>query len=289
MAGTAASIDQSRSRVPEVVKSAVRVLEILDFFDRSQRAASVGQVSAGLGFPQSSTSALLRSLVKVGYLKYDAGDRTFVPTARVTMLGGWRSGSFFSDGPILAIARALAERTGYAVAVARRNSRQVQWLHTIGSSTMDAEMIHDRPAHLLRSAVGLCLLAQTDERDIRGIVHRLNSETDDLTAIMRHADVFKQVETVRRDGYCAQADDGLGAISMTVPVALCDEPIAIVIFPPLGQEHMPLHAIVSVMRETMAEHARQPEAGVVVPLPSYPAFRAQLVTQDMLVAQAAKH
>jgi len=50
------------------VKSAKRVLEIFEFFAERKRPASVGDVVEALGYPQSSTSALLKSLVQLRYL-----------------------------------------------------------------------------------------------------------------------------------------------------------------------------------------------------------------------------
>ncbi len=45
---------------PGVVKSAGRVLQIFEFFDEVRREANVVEICATLGYPQSSTSALLR-------------------------------------------------------------------------------------------------------------------------------------------------------------------------------------------------------------------------------------
>ena len=44
------------------VKSARRVFDVLEFFEEHQRAASAIEVAAALKFPQSSTSALMRTM-----------------------------------------------------------------------------------------------------------------------------------------------------------------------------------------------------------------------------------
>src|SRR3546814_16050692 len=62
----------------KTVKSAGRVLEILEYFDDLQRQSTVMEIADALGYPQSSTSALLRSLVGMGYLNYDAHARTYI-------------------------------------------------------------------------------------------------------------------------------------------------------------------------------------------------------------------
>src|SRR5690349_21704846 len=74
---------------PSVVKSAGRVLEILEFFDEIRREASEAEIAHKLAYPQSSTSALLKSLTRLGYLDYDAASRTYLPSPRVALLGTW--------------------------------------------------------------------------------------------------------------------------------------------------------------------------------------------------------
>ena len=60
-----------------VVKSAGRVLQILEFFDDVRREASVIEICTTLGYPQSSTSALLHSLVVMGFLSYNPATRAW--------------------------------------------------------------------------------------------------------------------------------------------------------------------------------------------------------------------
>jgi DNA-binding IclR family transcriptional regulator len=72
-----------------LVKSAGRVLQIFEFFDEIQREARVAEIAERLHFPQSSTSVLLKCLTQLGYLDFDADSRTFLPSARVALLGAW--------------------------------------------------------------------------------------------------------------------------------------------------------------------------------------------------------
>ena len=81
------------------VKSAVRVLEILEYFDCVQRAASVNEIAATLGYPLSSTSMLLQSLVDRGYLA-QGEKRVYRLTPRVKLLGGCLSPLLDANGPV---------------------------------------------------------------------------------------------------------------------------------------------------------------------------------------------
>lgn len=54
-----------------VVKSAGRVFEVLELFRSARRQLTAAEVGHALGYPKSSTNALLRSLVALGYLVVD--------------------------------------------------------------------------------------------------------------------------------------------------------------------------------------------------------------------------
>lgn len=80
------------------IKSARRVLEVFEFFASRQEAATVMDVARELGYPQSSTSTLLKSLLKVGYMSYDRHSRRYMPTLRIVLLGTWLQQTMYSEG-----------------------------------------------------------------------------------------------------------------------------------------------------------------------------------------------
>lgn len=91
---------QELSPCPEetgVVKSAIRTLEILEYFDEVQQPPNIVAVATALDYPQSSTTALLRSLTTMGYLHYNSRKRTYVPTDRVPFLGSWINPALFQE------------------------------------------------------------------------------------------------------------------------------------------------------------------------------------------------
>src|SRR3546814_12190506 len=92
-----------------VVKSAARVLEVLEYFSERQSASSAEEVRRTLGYPQSSTSILLRSLASLGYLNYEPLNRTFRPTIRVALLGAWLVEDIDEDRNPTKMMRSLSE------------------------------------------------------------------------------------------------------------------------------------------------------------------------------------
>jgi DNA-binding IclR family transcriptional regulator len=71
---TAFSIANSQATAPEVVKSADRVLDLLELLGSTSRALSLAEVTAELDIPKSSALGLLRTLVARGYVARDAAE-----------------------------------------------------------------------------------------------------------------------------------------------------------------------------------------------------------------------
>ena len=99
------------------VKSAVRVFEVLEFFDTLRRDASLSEIARELGYPASSTSMLLQSMVECGYLA-QGEKRTFRPTPRVKLLGAWIAPVLDPNGPVTSMMEWLGMQCGQAVVLA---------------------------------------------------------------------------------------------------------------------------------------------------------------------------
>lgn len=254
---TVATANQGRQKMPEVVKSAVRVLEILEFFDRWQAPAPVGAIAADLGYPQSSTSALMRSLVKVGYLSYDAVHRTFSPTHRIPLLGSWVSSPFLRKGPVLEVAHAVAERTGISVGIGRRNGTQVQWLHAVEARDgIPNRDVFDFKASLTHSAIGQILLADLIDPGMQGLLHRLNSESSDPARVVRFSDMKARIATIRRDGYSYVVDGDRATLAMNVRGVSGASDVAITLVDVTGRLEEGHARFVDIMRDCMSAMRR---------------------------------
>jgi IclR family transcriptional regulator, KDG regulon repressor len=113
------------------VKSARRVFEILEYFDRERRPLGLKDVPDGLGYPGSSGSALLKSLVQLGYLDYDRERRRYFPTMRIAALGGWVHDALFGDGALTGLMNQLHRATGESVILAAQSDLHAQYVHVI--------------------------------------------------------------------------------------------------------------------------------------------------------------
>ena len=216
--------DRIRVKTPvesSLVKSAGRVLEILEYFDDLQRQSTVMEIADALGYPQSSTSALLRSLVTMGYLNYDAKKRTYITSSRVALLGNWVNSPFFAEGDIISMMKELNEETHDTVVLAMRNGQHVQYIHVIQATS--AARLHVtlgtiRP--LAASGAGYAFLSTMPDDEIRRLLMRINADREADQAIVPYADLMEEIARVRSRGYAFSYDKvtrGGGMLAAPIP------------------------------------------------------------------------
>lgn len=205
----------------KTVKSAGRVLEILEFFDDIQRQSTVMEIAESLKYPQSSTSALLRSLVKLGYLDYDPLARTYVTSSRVALLGSWVNSHFFAEGAIISAMKELNEMTGDTVILAVRNGIHVQYIHVLqATSPARLHLTLGTARPIAASGAGFALMVTMTDHEITRLVMRINAEASAEQELIRVRELLDQVAEVRRKGYaftCDKVTRGGGIIAAPLP------------------------------------------------------------------------
>lgn len=219
------------------VKSALRAIQIFEFFLETRRSATAKEIATGLEIPQSSTSMLLRSLRDQGYLDYDMKDRTYLPTPRVTLLGAWLDTGPIRDGRLIDALNWLSEQTLEAVVVATRIGIFTHYIYVMqakGNLRYHIPMGSRRLA--VNSATGHVLLSRLDDKEIAAIVRRTNAEIQDAQIDPR--ETLANVQTARTNSYAFSrglVTTGAGAIAMTLPHSIdtTARPLAICIAGPL--------------------------------------------------------
>lgn len=201
------------------IKSAHRVLEILEYFDQDRRYATVMDMSRTLNYPQSSTSELLRCLTRLGYLHYNRFRRTYSPTARVALLGAWVKPSLFRGGPVLSAIDEIAQATNETVLLSTTTNYVVQHLHVLhgnAEGALDAHGGDTRP--VLHSPQGRLLLSSYRNEHIRSAVHRLNADEPDAARHVKIPDVVNELTALREKGWIiAHEEDGSGCVAVLLP------------------------------------------------------------------------
>lgn len=220
---------------PQIVKSAQRVLEVLEYFDHDRPTATVTDISRALSFPQSSTSELLRSLQRLGYLYYNRTNRTYRPTARVALLGAWVEPSFFRGGKVLAVTDRIADRLCETVALAVSGvDYAVHFIHVVPGTDKRSVSVHaGLRVPLLHCAQGELILASYPDRLIRLALHRLNADEAQPERRVNVSEKLKEMQAFREQGWIIRNDEngnGFGTISMLLPRRRGGDRIALSVF-----------------------------------------------------------
>src|SRR5690606_14314614 len=113
---------RTKGRERTLVKSAVRDVEILELFSRARRPLTLSEIIEALGYPQSSTTVMLKGLPAIGYLYNDIPARTYLPNIAVAKLGYCIEEVEIVNGPIRDLKRDPNSRTTDSFSVGEQNN-----------------------------------------------------------------------------------------------------------------------------------------------------------------------
>ncbi len=247
-----------------IVKSVARTLEVLEYFDEVQRPVNAAAVAGALGYPQSSTSALLRSMVALGYLDFDSRKRTYVPTDRVPLLGSWVNPRLFPEGALVKAAQAIATRSGQSALIGARNGDFGQYIYIANPNNVIPYHIRLgvlRP--LGGSAIGNALLSAMRDSDVKRLFHRINAYRPEGSPPVDIKELLASLAELREKGFVSSRDQvakGFGMIAMMLPPECTDRSLAIGIGAPSDIVRGEQDALVGLMREEIGrafDHDRE--------------------------------
>lgn len=210
------------------VKSAARVLQVLEHFRDVRVPQSLKQITEALGYPQSSTTVLLKSLISLGYLNYDRVRRVYFPTLRVADLGDWVAKELLGRGRMSEAMHDIANATGETVAIAVQNDVFIQYIRVIQSThplrfyTDEGSM---RP--LVESALGWLLMSTHADDEVERLIRRANIAVSSpdrrvpVAQMMEKVAALRATKTAYAEGVPLQ---GGATVCVLLPVAVHDQP-----------------------------------------------------------------
>jgi DNA-binding IclR family transcriptional regulator len=202
------------------VKSADRVLAILELLAAGHRRYSLSEIGQELGIPLSSLHGILRTMQRRRWLEVDETNTRFGVGPQALLVGS----SYPRSDPLVARADPvldwLSERTGetvhygrlegaYIIYLAKRESRYRLRIYTAVGKRI--------PAHA--ASLGKAILARHPDAEVRRILEW------PLERLTRHTlatpeELFTDLAATRDRGYAVElqeSDLGLGCVAMTVP------------------------------------------------------------------------
>ena len=205
-----------------IVKSAQRVLEVIEFFTEDRPSASVTEISRVLAYPQSSTSVLLRCLRQLGYLYYDRNNRTYRLSSRAALLGCWAEEGNFRGGRTIDMLDAIAMRSDETVLLSSGNiDYALHHLHVRKGRSLQAIAMEPGSVEpLLHNVQGELQLASYPDKYVKLALHRLNAEEPNPDRRVNIAETALRFQTMRDRGWAKGPHarmEGISAIALLVP------------------------------------------------------------------------
>ena len=209
------------------VKSATRAIEILEYFMSVRQPRAMSEIALALGYPQSSATVLLKTLVSLGYLNFDRKERVYFPTPKVTALGEWIPRALFGSSRVLDAARDVHAATGEGVGFSTKNDVYLQYVQNFQSVHPLRFVIPEgtlRP--LTQSGIGWTLMSTLPDDKIDNLVRRANIASEKSMRVTV-ASILEKVREIREKGYCYSRDVpfvGGATLSMLLPVKIQNQP-----------------------------------------------------------------
>ena len=213
------------------VKSATRVFDMLETFERERRPLRVADLVECLDAPQSSVSMLLKTLVSQGYLDCNPTTREYCPSARVANMCDWVTQLPHRPQAIPEAMHKLAEQTGETIMLGRIEGVHLQYttvIHAREARRFDVVSGTKRPLH--RAALGMVLMSTLDDDRIGLLLRRYNAEYSATTKVANIAATLAEVSVARDQGYYQSGGlttPGHGVIAMLLPSALRGQRMAL--------------------------------------------------------------
>jgi DNA-binding IclR family transcriptional regulator len=200
------------------IKSAKRVLQILELFKEMRRPMFTTDIAVQLNYPVSSTAALLKSLTSLGYVVFDRSSRTYQASLRVALLGSWTPDGGIDAQALSAVTNQLAHQSGMAAVLAIRNNNHVQYVRVVPH---DSKLRFYLPVgsrqRLVDTAMGRAILSLDDDAAVDRMVRRANADRKSHQPRIDPLELKAEIAQIRERGYACSIDGffkGAGAVAV---------------------------------------------------------------------------
>lgn len=242
------------------VKSAQRVLELIEFFAEWRRPATVNEISQSLGYPQSSTSMLLGSLRESGYFDHDPRTGMYVPNVRLAVATSWIQAQMFSEQSLLRLMERILAQCGHTVMIGAQQGVHLRYLHVLQATREDRFIARSGAQRsLFRSAAGKMILTTKIEREMLQLLRRANGLEHDPALRSEPEAVRRDLDKARRDGYAMSMGTsmpGAAALAILLPVPVGHAAMTLSLGGPMREIRRDRERLVRLLRESVADFRR---------------------------------
>jgi DNA-binding IclR family transcriptional regulator len=205
------------------VKSAGRVLEVLELLGNVRKPLSASEIGRLLSYPKSSTNVLLKCLTSLGYLSFDPDTMHYFPSLRVTSLGAWIPAAMYGMGDAASMLQELHDVSGETVTLSMRTGQSMRFIRVLpGKFFIALKMDEGTLAPLFGSSVGAAWLATRPAAEVERLAESARSMARTRQTRLAIDRALESMPQVRSMGYAvayASLFPDTGAVSMALPPA----------------------------------------------------------------------
>lgn len=206
-------------------RTIARTFEVLDYLNERQ-PVRLKEVVRDLGYPASSATVILKSLVVLGYASFDRASMAYTLTPRIAgMAHSLSDRAPPEDQPVIAAARQrLSRLTGGTIGFGIQSDIYAQYLSVVPNRRPMPYRIRPgsvRP--ITRCGLGLALLSRQSDDAIDRLRRRVNAKENDRRLHIGQAELADHIAGVRERGYAFSLGlfhEGIGFIGIALPKPL---------------------------------------------------------------------
>ncbi|CTQ76020.1 IclR family transcriptional regulator [Roseibium alexandrii] len=216
------------------VKQIQNALDLIEYFARTKKPASLAELQQHFGWPRSSAYNILNTLVERGYMYEPARRGGYYPTPRLASVAE----SIMSADPLneqlAELLRKLADETGETAILAAPAGRFSVYLDVIESHSPIRYAAHVGmriPIHA--GASGRALLSLYSEAERTALLSKVSFDRYGANALMTAEDVEAALEKSRDRGwYQSIREYSADLAAIAIPVMVDDRKFAVVVAGP---------------------------------------------------------
>lgn len=234
-----------------IVRQAAHVLELLEFFARRGRPATLSEVAQELGWPRSSTFNVLGTLATLGYLYEPRAREGYYPSPRLLALARAIADHDPLPEALVALLQDLVEDLGETAAIAgavgldavfldiRESLEPIRYFTRVG---------HRIPLHL--TASGRAILAQYAPAERAAVLRRARFAPHAPTTPMSVAAVEAEIRrSLERGWFQNLSEYSRDLCGVAIPLAIPGRRLSLVVGGPLSRMQARVPAIAARLRQ----------------------------------------
>lgn len=242
-----------------LVRQAANVVELLEYFARRRRPATLAEIADDLGWPRSSTFNLVGTLAEKGYLYEPRGRGGYYPSPRWMSVLGAVSDADPLPESVITMVNEIGAETGETTAVGATSGTSAIFVYVCESSQpirYFAQVGTRAPIHA--SSAGRAILAQYTPQERDALYRKITFSSYSPTTPMSVAAIESELRNAAERGYHHSNSEYVPDLAgVSLPLPLEHRRLSVVVVGPVSRclERRP--EIAEIMKRAMARFGFQ--------------------------------